>query len=50
MYDLKPGNYMVNMEKILSDDEKAVVEEFSIKILSDKELKMKDLVILIEHI
>jgi len=49
-FSLKPGNYMVYMEKILSDDEKAVVEEFSVKILSDKELKMKDLVILIEHI
>lgn len=47
---LKPGNYMVSMEKILSVDEKAVVVEFSVKILSDKELKIKDLVILIEHI
>ena len=46
---LKPGNYMVYMEKILSDDEKAVVEEFSVKIQSDKELKMIDLDIQIVH-
>jgi len=46
---LKPGNYMVSMEKILSDEEKAVVEEFSVKILSDKELIMNDLVIQIVH-
>ena len=46
---LKPGNYMVYMEKILSDEEKAVVDEFTVEIASDIEAIMNELVINVEH-
>lgn len=46
---LKPGNYMVSMEKILSDDEKAVVDEMSVKVVSGEESIVNDLVIRVEH-
>ena len=46
---LQPGTYIVRMEKLLSVNEMAVVDDISIMIVSDKETIMKDMVIRIEH-
>ncbi len=46
---LQPGEYVVYMEKLLSEDEIAVVDKMSVKVVSGKESIVKDLVIRIEH-
>ena len=46
---LQTGEYIVYMEKLLSEDEKAIVNKFSIKVEPDRESIVKDLIVRIEH-
>ena len=41
--------YIVYMEKLLSEDEIAVVDKMSVNVVSGKESILKDLVIRVEH-